>query len=53
MRCDHCFHGELVVDTSKVLLSYPPKYQATCKECGHIQYPLCSEVEERLKKARQ
>jgi hypothetical protein len=52
MRCEHCFHGELVVDTSKVLLSYPPKYQAKCNSCNHVQYILCSKVEERLERKK-
>ena len=42
MKCRKC-GGELEIDFTKVLTSDPPKYEAKCKNCGNITYPLCSE----------
>ena len=35
--CAKC-GGDIEVDTSKILTSYPPKYRCTCKKCGNITY---------------
>lgn len=46
-KCPKC-GGEVIVDRSMVLTSYPPKYKAVCTKCGEISYPFCSEVTERF-----
>ena len=42
-KCPQC-GSECEVDTSMVLTSYPPKYQAFCKKCNKMVYIFCSDV---------
>ena len=42
VKCDKC-GCPMIVDTSAILLSYPPKYTATCPNCGSTQYPFTDE----------
>lgn len=35
--CSRC-GGELCVDNSRILTSFPPKKIATCLTCGHTEY---------------
>lgn len=44
MKCDKC-GGELKVNTSIVLTSYPPMYETYCENCG-FGYIYCSEYNE-------
>ena len=36
MKCKHC-NREMVLDTGKILLSYPPKQVYICPKCGSIE----------------
>ena len=42
-KCPKC-GSECEVDTSMILTSYPPKYQAFCKNCNEVVYIFCSDV---------
>lgn len=42
-KCPKC-GSECEVDTSMILTSYPPKYQAFCKNCNEVFYIFCSDV---------
>lgn len=43
--CEKC--GEIMsLDTSKVLTSYPAKYECFCEKCGHVDYIYCSQENE-------
>ena len=42
-KCPKC-GGDLEVDTTMVLTSYPPKYSCKCRECGYVTYFLCREI---------
>ena len=35
--CTEC-GGGMCKDLTKVLTSYPPKYEYRCNKCGHIDY---------------
>lgn len=37
MKCKHC-NREMVLDTSKILISNSPKQIYTCPKCGSIEY---------------
>jgi uncharacterized Zn finger protein len=43
--CKKC-GGFIEWSTSVQLLTYPPKYMGTCKECGATHYARCSDVHE-------
>lgn len=40
-KCPVC-GSDCEVDTSMILTSYPPQYQAFCKNCNRVIYTLCS-----------
>lgn len=42
VKCKVC-GSEMTVDTSVVLLSLPPKYNAFCENCGNVQSITCEE----------
>ena len=44
INCPHCGEAALV-DMSRVLASYPPKYNYYCEHCEQRGYVTCSEVE--------
>lgn len=41
--CEDC-KKQTEVDDSKILTSFPPQYEYTCKHCGHVGYVCCSET---------
>lgn len=42
-KCPKC-GGDLEVDTTMVLTTYPPKYSCKCRECGDVTYYFCREI---------
>lgn len=42
--CEKCHSARAIVDTSKILTSYPPKYSYTCPDCNYFGYIGTSEV---------
>ena len=44
-KCEKC-NKDLIVDTRNLLLSYPPKYKATCPLCGEVSYILAEDSKE-------
>ena len=37
-RCKKCGDGGMCRDNTKVLTSYPPKYEYRCNKCGNVEY---------------
>lgn len=37
-KCPKCSNGSMYKNKSKVLTSYPVKYEYSCDKCGHVEY---------------
>ena len=45
MKCERC-RKDLIIDTTNLLLSNPPKYKAYCPWCGNVNYVLAEDFKE-------
>ena len=37
MLCDKCGNGYMIADTTRILSTFPPKYECTCDNCGAVK----------------